>query len=82
MLILAKIHAMRTKYSAENMEYCPHLVLNLLKAEKSFNRSITLDHKKRSLSHEYLLKVFLGSKAIAVKKTKNLLTKHFRYVIL
>ena len=52
---------MRVQNAAENVNIARHLVLNLLKSEKSFNRSLNLKRKKCLLSHDYLLKVFLGT---------------------
>lgn len=50
---------MRVQNAAENVNIARHLALNLLKSEKSFNRSLNLKRKKCLLSHDYLLKVFL-----------------------
>lgn len=52
---------MRTNNAAENVNTARHLAVNLLKSEKSFNRSINLKRKKCTLSHDYLLKVFWGA---------------------
>lgn len=52
---------MRVQNAAENVNIARHLALNLLKSEKSFNRSLNLKRKKCLLSHDYLLKVFLGA---------------------
>ena len=52
---------MRIQNAAENVNIARHLVLNLLKSEKSFNRSLNLKRKKCLLSHDYLLKVFAAS---------------------
>lgn len=50
---------MRVRNAAENVNIARHLALNLLKSEKSFNKSLNLKRKKCLLSHDYLLKVFL-----------------------
>ena len=52
---------MRVRNAAENVNIARHLALNLLKSEKSFNRSLNLKRKKCLLSHDYLLKVFAAS---------------------
>ena len=52
---------MRVRNAAENVNIARHLALNLLKSEKSFNRSLNLKRKKCLLSHDFLLKVFAAS---------------------
>ena len=52
---------MRVRNAAENVNIARHFALNLLKSEKSFNRSLNLKRKKCLLSHDYLLKVFAAS---------------------
>ena len=54
---------MRVNNAAKNMNIARHLALNLLKSEKTFNRSLNLKRKKCLLSHDYLLKVFAPSGA-------------------
>lgn len=52
---------MRTENEAENVYIARHLAMNLLKSEKTFNRSLNLKRKKCFLSLDYLLKVFTTS---------------------
>ncbi|MDR0690843.1 MAG: ISAs1 family transposase, partial [Streptococcaceae bacterium] len=48
---------MRKKNSAKNMSVVRHLVLNMLREEKSQRISLNLKRKKAILSHKYLMKV-------------------------
>ncbi len=48
---------MRAKNEAENMNVIRHLVLNLLKQEKSVKMGLKSKRKKCGWDHEYLLKV-------------------------
>lgn len=56
---------LRRVFTAENMNIQCHLLLNLLKSEKTYKSITNLNLKKSLLSHDYLLKAFFRAQAIS-----------------